>query len=91
MTTDLNGDGSAKIKARKIQISETDCADTPTGYNDRYNYILFNNSTGKAPDFGSEECCTKYGYRWVNIDVGVPGGTSPMQICKPLNQTTQPQ
>jgi len=91
MTTDLNGDGSAKIKARKIQISETDCADTPTGYNDRYNYILFNNSTGKAPDFGSEECCTKYGYNWVTIPVGVPGGTSPMQICKPLNQTTQPQ
>ena len=91
MSTDLNGDGSAKIKARKIQLTETDCADTPTGYNDRYNYILFNNSTGKAPDFGSEECCTKYGYNWITIPTGVPGGSSPMQICKPRNQTTQPQ
>jgi len=84
MTTDLNGDGSAKIKARKIQISETDCADIPTSYLPLSNIILFNNSTPASPDYGSKECCIKYGYRYeLNRITG--------NRCRPLNQTTQPQ
>jgi hypothetical protein len=90
MTTDMNGDGSAKIKARKIQLSETDCADTPTGYSSRYNIVLFNSSTEASPDFGSQACCTKYGYRWVPNSSPISGVT-PLNVCKPLNQTTQPQ
>jgi hypothetical protein len=90
MTTDLNGDESAKIKARKIQLSETDCADTPTGYSSRFNIVLFNSSTEASPDFGSQACCTKYGYRWVPNSTAI-SGTTPLNVCKPLNQTTQPQ
>ena len=90
MSTDLNGDGSAKIKARKIQLTETDCADTPTGYSSRFNIVLFNSSTEASPDFGSQACCTKYGYRWVPNSTPI-SGTTPLNVCKPLNQTTQPQ
>ena len=84
-------EGVCQVELIKELSDVTICADTPTGYDDRYNFILFNSSSSGSPDFGSEECCKLYGYDWVTIPVGVPGGTSPMGICKPKNQTTQPQ
>jgi hypothetical protein len=87
LNTDLNGPGTATVKLLKVQDAGVDCADTPTGYDDRNNVILFNNSTGGSPDYGSEACCTKYGYRWVRY---VEGGVGK-QRCKPRNQQTQPQ
>ena len=87
LNTDLNGPGTATVKLLKVQDASIDCADTPTGYDDRNNVILFNNSTGGSPDYGSEACCTKYGYRWVRY---VEGGVGK-QRCKPRNQQTQPQ
>ena len=87
LNTDLNGNGTATVKLLKVQEASVDCADTPTGYDDRNNVILFNNSTGADPDYGSEACCTKYGYRWVRYVEGDVG----KQRCKPRNQQTQPQ
>lgn len=87
LNTDLNGPGTATVKLLKVQDAGVDCADTPTGYDDRNNVILFNNSTGGSPDYGSQACCTKYGYRWVRY---VEGGVGK-QRCKPRNQQTQPQ
>jgi len=87
LNTDLNGPGTATVKLLKVQDAGVDCADTPTGYDDRNNIILFNNSTGGSPDYGSEACCTKYGYRWVRYVEGDVG----KQRCKPRNQQTQPQ
>lgn len=87
LNTDLNGNGTATVKLLKVQEASVDCSDTPTGYDDRNNVILFNNSTGGDPDYGSEACCTKYGYRWVRyVEDGVG-----KQRCKPRNQQTQPQ
>ena len=65
------------------------CADVPTGFDDRNNFILFNNSTGGSPDFGSQACCTKYGYRWVPNSTPI-SGTTPLNLCKPRQQTNQP-
>ena len=90
LSYDANVEGVCQVELIKELSDVTICADTPTGYDDRYNFILFNSSTSGSPDFGSEECCKLYGYDWVTIPVGVPGGTSPMGICKPKNQTTQP-
>ena len=90
LSYDANVEGVCQVELIKELSDVTVCADTPTGYDDRYNFILFNSSTSGSPDFGSEECCKLYGYDWVTIPVGVPGGTSPMGICKPKNQTTQP-
>ena len=87
LNTDLNGPGTATVKLLKVQDASVDCADTPTGYDDRNNVILFNNSTGGSPDYGQEACCTKYGYRWVRFE---DGGVF-YQRCKPRNQQTQPQ
>lgn len=91
LSYDANVEGVCQVELIKELSDVAVCADTPTGYDDRYNFILFNSSTSGSPDFGSEECCKLYGYDWVTIPVGVPGGTSPMGICKPKNQTTQPQ
>ena len=91
LSYDANVEGVCQVELIKELSDVTICADTPTGYDDRYNFILFNSSSSGSPDFGSEECCKLYGYEWVTIPVGVPGGTSPMGICKPKNQTTQPQ
>jgi hypothetical protein len=87
---DSNVEGTARVELIKILSDVEICADIPTGWNDRYQYILFNNSTSVSPDFGSEACCTKYGYEWTIIPVGYPGGTSPMGICVPRQQTLPP-
>ena len=87
---DTNVEGTAKVELIKILSDVEICADIPTGWNDRYQYILFNNSTSVSPDFGSEACCTKYGYEWTIIPVGYPGGTSPMGVCVPKPTTLPP-
>jgi hypothetical protein len=46
------------VKLIKILTNIADCDDTPTGVNSSGN-VTFNNS---ATDFGSKECCEKYGY-----------------------------
>ena len=46
------------VKLIKILTNVADCDDTPTGVNSSGN-VTFNNS---ATDFGSKECCEKYGY-----------------------------
>jgi hypothetical protein len=87
LNTDLNGNDTASVKLLKVQEDSVDCADTPTGYEDKGNVILFNNSTLGSPDYGSQACCTKYGYRWVQY---VEGGVGK-QRCKPRKPQTQPQ
>lgn len=90
INTDLNGNGTAKVRLIKVLPSSTDCADTPTSYDAKANVIFFNGSTIASPDFGSEECCTRYGYRWVANSVAI-GGVTPLNVCKPKNQAIQPQ
>ena len=90
VNTDLNGNGTAKVRLIKVLPSSTDCADTPTSYDAKPNVIFFNGSTIASPDFGSEECCTRYGYRWVANSVAI-GGVTPLNVCKPKNQAIQPQ
>jgi hypothetical protein len=80
---DSNVEGTARVELIKILSDIEICADIPTGWNDRFQYILFNNSTSITPDFGSETCCRKYGYDWIIINPGYPGGTSPMGVCVP--------
>ena len=46
------------VKLIKILTNIADCDDTPTGVDSSGN-VTFNNS---ATDFGSKECCEKYGY-----------------------------
>ena len=46
------------VKLIKILTNVADCDDTPTGVNSSGS-VTFNNS---ATDFGSKECCEKYGY-----------------------------
>lgn len=46
------------VKLIKILGEVADCADTPTGVSSA-GFITFNNSNS---DFGSQECCEKYGY-----------------------------
>jgi hypothetical protein len=90
LSYDANVEGVCQVELIKELSDVAICDDTPTGFDDRYNFILFNSSTSGTPDFGSQECCELYGYEWVTIAVGVPGGTSPMGICKPKPQATQP-
>lgn len=89
---DSNVEGTAKVELIKI-LSDVDiCEDTPTSYSNRYNVVLFNNSTDISPDYGSAKCCRRYGYEAKTIPVGTgyPGGTSPMTICVPRQQATPP-
>ena len=88
---DSNVEGTAKVELIKILSDVEICADTPTGLNQRFNYILFNNSTEVSPDFGSESCCKKYGYDWITISPGYPMGTSPMGVCKPKPLAIPPE
>jgi hypothetical protein len=90
LSYDANVEGVCQVELIKELSDVAICDDTPTGFDDRYNFILFNSSTSGTPDFGSQACCELYGYEWVTIAVGVPGGTSPMGICKPKPQATQP-
>lgn len=90
LSYDANVEGVCQVELLKELSDIAICDDTPTGFDDRYNFILFNSSTSGSPDFGSQACCELYGYEWVTIPVGVPGGTSPMGICKPKPQATQP-
>jgi len=90
LSYDANVEGVCQVELIKELSDVAICDDTPTGFDDRYNFILFNSSTSASPDFGSQACCELYGYEWVTIAVGVPGGTSPMGICKPKPQATQP-
>ncbi|MAA67160.1 MAG: hypothetical protein CL581_20590 [Alteromonadaceae bacterium] len=84
LNTDLNGNGTATVKLLKVQDASVDCEDTPTSYLPLSNTILFNNSTLASPDYGSKECCIKYGYRYeLNRNTG--------NRCRPRNQQTQPQ
>ena len=90
LTSDLNGNNTAKVKLIKVLPSSVDCADTPTSYDSKPNVIFFNGSTIASPDFGSEVCCVRYGYRWVPNSTAI-GGVTPLNVCKPRNQATQPQ
>lgn len=56
------------------------CEDLPTGYVTSGDYILFNGSNPGSPDYGSQQCCEFYGYRWdINRDTG--------NRCRPNNNT----
>ena len=65
---DLSFDANAPSVARVtliLRLSDTAlCLDEPTSYVSSSNTILFNNSTSGSPDYGSETCCTFYGYVW---------------------------
>lgn len=52
-----------KVTLIKVLSDLPLCADIPTGFDDRFNAILFNNVP--APyDYGSRACCEQYGYVW---------------------------
>jgi len=84
LNTDLNGNDTATVKLLKVQDASADCEHIPTSYLPLSNTILFDNTTLVDPEYGSQECCEKYGYRWeLNRDTG--------NRCRPRNQQTQPQ
>lgn len=84
LNTDLNGNDTATVKLLKVQDASADCEHTPTSYLPLSNTILFDNTTLLDPEYGTKECCEKYGYRWVlNKSTG--------DRCRPRNQQTQPQ
>lgn len=89
MQKDLASEAGVKIKCQKVLLDGPDCADVPTSFVPKENYILFNDSTAGSPDYGSEECCTKYGYRWMANTTPI-GGVTPVNLCRPRNQTIQP-
>lgn len=89
MQKDLASEAGVKIKCQKVLLDGPDCADVPTSYIPKENYILFNDSTTGSPDYGSEGCCTKYGYRWMANTTPI-GGATPANLCRPRNQTIQP-
>ncbi len=88
---DSNVEGTCTVELIKILSDIAVCEDTPTGISERYNVILFNDSTDVSPDYGSPECCRLYGYETQTIPNGYPGGTSPMTVCVPRRQATPPQ
>jgi len=89
MTYDANVEGLVKVDCIKVLSDVAICADTPTSLSTKFNYILFNGTTSASPDYGSQECCELYGYRWVKNDQAI-GGVTPVNLCKPLNEQAQP-
>tara|TARA_R100000458_G_C8241809_1_gene220660 strand:- start:857 stop:1219 length:363 start_codon:yes stop_codon:yes gene_type:complete len=87
---DANVEGVCRVELIKILSDLAICEDIPTSFNRSYQYVLFNSSTPSVPDFGSQKCCERYGYNWVTIPVGVPGGTSPMSLCRAQLISTPP-
>jgi hypothetical protein len=83
ISTDLNGDNTARIVALKYFDEWPGCGDEVTGYDPKYNAILFNGSTAGSPDYGSQACCVQYGFDWVNTVILGVG----RQICRPTLQT----
>jgi hypothetical protein len=93
LSYDANVEGVCEVQLVKILSDVAICDDEPTSYDPKLNYIRFNDSDATAPDVGSQECCEKYGYQWIEIPEGIPnapGGTSPMYVCKPKNTLDQP-
>ena len=90
MEYDANVEGLCKVELIKILSDVAICEDIPTGWSRSYQYVLFNDSTESTPDFGSKTCCERYGYQWVKIPAGVPGGTSPMSLCRARLITNPP-
>ena len=89
LSYDANIEGVCSVELIKELSDIAICEDTPTGYFDRYNAILFNGSNYKSPDYGSQTCCELYGYYWTgNI---VLGGVGYSGICVPKSQSTQPE
>lgn len=86
MTYDANVEGLVKVDCIKVLSDVAICADTPTALTVKGNYISFNNS---LTDYGSQECCELYGYRWVKNDQPI-GGVTPVYLCKPLNEQAPP-
>ena len=87
LSYDANVEGVCTVELIK-ELSDIEiCEDTPTGYDDRNNIVLFNNSTGGSPDYGNQTCCELYGYQWIRYEEGGVG----KQRCKPRNQTNEPQ
>jgi hypothetical protein len=71
MTYDANTPSVAKVELLMRLEDLALCAQLPTGLWSSQNVILFNNSNPGAPQYGSQECCEFYGYRWdVNRVVG---------------------
>ena len=77
---DATQGGAVRVDLIKILSDINDCADTPTGQNSN-GVITFNNS---AIDYGSKECCERYGYSWFPDKAG---GNSR---CYPQSQNIQP-
>lgn len=89
LSYDANVEGVCSVELIK-ELSDIEvCADVPTGFDDRNNFILFNNSTGGSPDFGNQTCCELYGYQWLPNTTAI-GGVTPLHLCKPRQQTNQP-
>ena len=85
---DSNVEGTARVELIKILSDIEICADIPTGWDDRFQYVLFNGSTPASPDIGSQACCEKYGYQWVNV--GIIVGAPSTTLCQPRPTTLPP-
>ena len=86
---DANVEGVCQVELIK-ELSDIEvCEDVPTAWDDRANYIRFNNSSAASPDFGSRRCCELYGFSWVANSTAI-GGVTPLNVCKPILQTTAP-
>lgn len=78
---DATSGGIVKVQLIKILGDVSDCADKPTGQLSS-GVITFN---GSSTDYGSQQCCERYGYTWV---VRKSGGTPQ---CYPASIATPPQ
>ena len=57
---DATKEGITKVELLKVGTDVADCADIPHGIKEN-GQIVFNNNNF---DYGSEECCVRYGYTW---------------------------
>lgn len=89
LSYDANVEGLVQLELIKILSDVSLCDDTPTSYNSRHNFILFNDSDIDDIDIGSKACCELYGYTWQKVNQ-VIGGVGYVNLCKPQQNLAAP-
>ena len=79
---DMTNLSTAKVTLIKVAQETADCADIPTSFSTSRQAVLFNGSTSGIPDYGSRQCCIKYGYTWIQ--------SKAQSKCVPRNQQATP-
>ncbi|QDP52733.1 MAG: hypothetical protein Unbinned5858contig1004_18 [Prokaryotic dsDNA virus sp.] len=88
LDVDLSNMSFAKVKLIKITESTRDCEDLPTSFDSNLQAVLFNGSTSLEPDYGSRECCIRYGYTWLPSKAATSKCIPRTQQTTPSNETT---